>query len=406
MVDFNYTARDSSGKVAKGTISANSQREAAVQLGSRMLFPITITADAESAKAGKGIFSGFGGRVSGGKMASFYSQLGGLLQSGVPMIRALTVLSQQTGSPVLQAALADVKSRVEEGETLGDAFARHPKIFNDMACNMVRAGSEGGFLEDALERIASFVEQQEELKGKTVGALAYPVFISAVGGIVVTVLLVFFVPQFDTLFDAMRKRGSLPMATEVLLAISRFVKAYWWLMALMGIAGLVFLSQYFKSEAGKRRWDLLKIKTPLLGSVFLNLSVSRFCRVLGTLLANGVPLLKSLDISRHAAGNRILAESVAQASEEVTAGSRLAKPLDACGHFPKTVVEMISVAEESNTLDKVLVQISESLEKVTFRRLEVVVRLLEPVMLLLLAMIVMFVVLALMVPVLNSSSTL
>jgi len=271
---------------------------------------------------------------------------------------------------------------------------------------MVRAGSEGGFLEDALERIASFVEQQEELKGKTVGALAYPVFISAVGGIVVTVLLVFFVPQFDTLFDAMRKRGSLPMATEVLLAISRFVKSFWWLMALIGVAGLIFVSQYFKSEAGKRRWDLLKIKTPLLGSVFLNLSVSRFCRVLGTLLANGVPLLKSLDISRHAAGNRILAESVAQASEEVTAGSRLAKPLDACGHFPKTVVEMISVAEESNTLDKVLVQISESLEKVTFRRLEVVVRLLEPVMLLLLAMIVMFVVLALMVPVLNSSSTL
>lgn len=404
MVDFNYTARDAAGKLTKGTISANSQREAAVQLGSRMLFPVTVSPIPGGKKTSG--FSFLGGRVSGGKMAAFYSQLGGLLQSGVPMIRALTVLSQQTGSPVLQSALADVKARVEEGESLGDAFSRHPKIFNDMACNMVRAGSEGGFLEDALERIASFVEQQEELKGKTIGALAYPVFISAVGGIVVSVLLVFFVPQFDSLFDAMRKRGSLPMATEILLAISRFVKSYWWLMALMAIAGLVFFSQYFKSEAGKRRWDLLKIKTPMLGSVFLNLSVSRFCRVLGTLLANGVPLLKSLDISSHAAGNRILAESVAIAGEEVTAGSRLAKPLDACGHFPKTVVEMISVAEESNTLDKVLVQISESLEKVTFRRLEVVVRLLEPIMLLLLAMIVMFVVLALMVPVLNSSSTL
>jgi general secretion pathway protein F/type IV pilus assembly protein PilC len=144
----------------------------------------------------------------------------------------------------------------------------------------------------------------------------------------------------------------------------------------------------------------------MLGSVFLNLAVSRFCRVLGTLLANGVPLLKSMDISRLAAGNRILAEAIAVAGEEVTAGQRLAKPLEKCGHFPKTVVEMISVAEESNTLDKVLVQVSENLEKSTFRRLEIIVRLLEPVMLLILAAIVMFVVLALMVPVLNSSSTL
>jgi len=172
------------------------------------------------------------------------------------------------------------------------------------------------------------------------------------------------------------------------------------------MAAILFaVYKYLQTEKGKSTFDLIKIKTPLLGSVFLNLAVSRFCRVLGTLLANGVPLLKSMDISRMAAGNRILAQSIADAAEEVTAGARLAKPLGDCGHFPKTVVEMISVAEESNTLDKVLVQISDNLEKITFRRLEVVVRLLEPIMLLLLASIVMFVVLALMVPVLNSSST-
>jgi len=338
-------------------------------------------------------------------MAAFYSQMGTLLRSGVPMLRALTVLSQQSGNKTLQVALADVKARVEEGESLGDAFARYPRIFNDMAINMVRAGSEGGFLEDALDRVATFVELQEELKGKTIGALAYPLFIMGVGSIIVMVLLVYFVPKFDPLFNTMRERGSLPAATEVLLAISRVAQSYWWIVLAVIFAVVVAVTQYLKTENGKRTFDLLKIKTPLLGSVFLNLAVSRFCRVLGTLLANGVPLLKSMDISRMAAGNRILAQSIADAAEEVTAGARLAKPLESSGHFPQTVVEMISVAEESNTLDRVLVQISENLEKLTFRRLEVVVRLLEPIMLLILAGIVMFVVLALMVPVLNSSST-
>ncbi len=398
MPEFAYTARDFSGKKISGTLTANTEREVAVQLGAKSLFPISISAGKTSSTISTG-------RVSGGKMAGFYSQLGTLLRSGVPMLRALTVLSQQSGSKTLQTALIDVKARVEEGESLGDAFARYPKIFNDMAVNMVRAGSEGGFLEDALDRVAMFVELQEELKGKTVGALAYPLFIMGVGSIIVMVLLVYFVPKFDSLFNTMRARGNLPVATEVLLAISRVAQSYWWIVLAI-IAAIVFaLYKYLQTEKGMSTFDLVKIKTPLLGSVFLNLAVSRFCRVLGTLLANGVPLLKSMDISRMAAGNRILAQSIADASEEVTAGARLAKPLGDCGHFPKTVVEMISVAEESNTLDKVLVQISDNLEKITFRRLEVVVRLLEPIMLLFLASIVMFVVLALMVPVLNSSST-
>lgn len=399
MPEFAYVARDLSGKSISGTVTANSEREVAAQLGAKSLFPVSI-------QAGRGKKTTSNSRVAGGKMVGFYSQLATLLRSGVPLLRALTVLSQQSGSKTLQAALVDVKARVEEGESLGDAFSRYPRIFNDMAVNMVRAGTEGGFLEDALERVANFVELQEELKGKTVGALAYPGFIMSVGAIIVTVLLVYFVPKFDPLFNTMRERGSLPAATEVLLTMSRFAQSYWWMVAL-GIVGVVIATiQYLKTESGKKRFDYLKIKTPMLGSVFLNLAVSRFCRVLGTLLTNGVPLLKSMDISRLAAGNRILAESIAVASEEVTAGQRLAKPLEKCGHFPKTVVEMISVAEESNTLDKVLVQISENLEKTTFRRLEIIVRLLEPVMLLLLAAIVMFVVLALMVPVLNSSSTL
>jgi general secretion pathway protein F/type IV pilus assembly protein PilC len=397
MPDFAYVARDMSGKSLAGTIAAANARDAAAQLGAKSLFPISISVNKGSqVKATR--------RVAGAQMASFYSQLASLLRSGVPMLRALSVLSTQSGSSrTLRNAVSEIKSKVEEGEALGEAMARYPRIFNEMAINMVRAGSEGGFLEDALERVGGFVEQQEEMKGKTVSALAYPLFVMSVGVIVVSVLLVVFVPQFEGVFAGMRKKGSLPQATEILLALSAIVQNWWWAV-LGGVAAIgLAINQYLKTNGGKRNADLLKIKTPLIGGVFLNLAVSRFCRVLGTLLQNGVPLLRSLEISRQAAGNVILSESIAAASEEITAGERLAKQLEKSGHFPQTVVEMISVAEESNSLDRVLVTISENLERSTFRRLETVVRLLEPVMLLILASMVMFVVMALMLPIISGA---
>ncbi|MEI8214199.1 MAG: type II secretion system F family protein [Planctomycetota bacterium] len=400
MPDFAYIARDLSGKSINGTISASSVRDAATQLGSKSLFPISIKVD-KTKQVRKT------GRVGGAQMASFYGQLASLLRSGVPMLKALSVLSQQSGSSkTLRNAIAEIKARVEEGESLPDAMARYPRIFNDMAINMSRAGSEGGFLEDALERVSAFVEQQEELKGKTMSALAYPLFVMGVGVVVVTVLLIFFVPKFEGIFQGLRSKGGLPAATELLLAISQFVQHYWWLI-LGAVAGTVLLlNKYLDTAEGKQRADLIKIKMPLIGPVFLNLAVARFCRVLGTLLKNGVPILKSLDISRNAAGNSVLSKAIESASTEIQAGERLAKQLEKSGHFPPTVVEMISVAEESNTLDNVLVTISDNLERTTFRRLETVVGLLEPVMLLILAGLVMFVVLALMLPVLNSANSL
>ncbi|MCU0708768.1 MAG: type II secretion system F family protein [Pirellula sp.] len=400
MPDFAYIARDLSGKSVVGTIAAASVRDAATQLGAKSLFPISIKVDKTKQVRSSG-------RVAGAQMASFYGQLASLLRSGVPLLKALSVLSTQSGSSkVLRNAISEIKSRVEEGESLPEAMARYPRIFNDMAVNMVRAGSEGGFLEDALERVSGFVEQQEELKGKTMGALAYPVFVMAVGVIVVTVLLIFFVPKFEGIFKNLRSKGGLPFATELLLSISRGVQDYWWIVLAVIAGTIVLIRKYLDTDDGKKNADLLKIKTPLIGGVFLNLAVARFCRVLGTLLKNGVPILKSLDISRNAAGNAILSKAIENASTEITAGARLAKQLEKSGHFPPTVVEMISVAEESNTLDTVLVTISDNLERTTFRRLETVIRLVEPVMLLILAGLVMFVVLALMLPVLNSANTL
>jgi len=404
MSQYAYVARDMSGKKVTGTVDAGNTREATAQLAAQSLFPIEVKVTDAKAAANKSALTNR--RVKGQVMANFYSQMSSLLRSGVPMLRALTVLSQQSTDATLSAVLTEIRGRVEEGEPLGQAMARYPKVFSDMGVNMTRAGAEGGFLEDALERVGTFTELQEDLKGRTISALAYPIFLFGVGSIVITILIVFFVPKFDMMFDRLRDKGQMPWVTDALLSFSRMLQSYGWLVLLAMGAAIFLLRMKLSSEAGKDWADRVKLKVPVLGGILMNLAVARFCRVLGTLLANGVPILKSLDISRTATGNRLLSRSIADAAENIRSGDSLASPLKSSGHFPLTVVEMISVAEESNSLDRVLPEIADSLEKRTFRRLDLFVRLLEPVMLLVMAMLVMLVVLALLVPVIRSSTAL
>ncbi len=403
MPQFAYIARDMQGQKVSGTIEAGNPRDATAQLAARNLFPTEVKA-AEGKESDASRSSVTNRRVKGQVMATFYSQMSSLLRSGVPMLRAITVLSQQSTDATLSAVLTEIKGRVEDGEPLGQAMARYPKVFSDMGVNMTRAGAEGGFLEDALERVGTFTELQEDLKGRTISALAYPIFLFGVGSIVITILLVFFVPKFDLMFDRLREKGEMPWVTDALLSFSRMLQSYGWLLLLAMAVAFFYLRVRLASEAGKEWADRAKLKIPVLGSILMNLAVARFCRVLGTLLGNGVPILKSLDISRTATGNRLLSRSIADAAENIRSGDTLASPLKASGHFPITVVEMISVAEESNSLDKVLPEIADGLEKRTFRRLDLFVRLLEPVMLLVMAMLVMLVVLALLVPVIRSST--
>lgn len=401
---YAYVARDMTGKKVTGVVDAGSPREATAQLSAKNLFPVEIKATDAKAAANKSALTNK--KVKGQVMATFYAQLASLLRSGVPMLRSLTVLSQQSTDATLSAVLTEIKGRVEEGEPLGQAMARYPRVFSEMAVNMTRAGAEGGFLEDALERVGTFTELQEDLKGRTISALAYPIFLFGVGTIVITILLVFFVPKFDTMFDRLRSKGQMPWVTDALLAFSRMLQSYGWILIILAVIAFLVFRAKLASEAGREWGDRVKLKIPVLGGILMNLAVARFCRVLGTLLANGVPILKSLDISRSATGNRLLSNSIADAAENIRSGDSLASPLRSSGHFPLTVVEMISVAEESNSLDRVLPEIADSLEKRTFRRLDLFVRLLEPVMLLVMAMLVMLVVLALLVPVIRSSTAL
>ncbi len=397
MPEFNYVARDLSGNKINGQMNASHEREVIQFLGTQKLFPIEVKGQKEQRAIS------FGRRVGAQQMAAFYSQIASLLKNGVPLMRALKLISQQSSSPRLKEALQDVSSRVEDGESIGDAFSRHPNVFNSIAVNMARAGAEGGFLEDALERVSEFTEQQADLKARTVGALIYPVILSVIGTLIVSILLIFFVPKFGELFDSLRSQGALPWATEALLGFSAGLQQYGVVIFIVLAALFVGLRVYTRTDNGKQFFDLLKLKLPLFGIINQNLAVARFCRVLGTLLKNGVPILKALEISSQSTGNRILASAIEEAAESITSGQPLASPLGKSGHFPVTVTEMISVAEESNTLDVVLVNIADGLEKRTSRRLDLIVRMLEPFMLVVMAGIILFIVIALLMPIMNMS---
>jgi general secretion pathway protein F/type IV pilus assembly protein PilC len=398
MPDFAYTARNLQGSRVSGVIQASTEREALSLLSGQSLFPVSVGLQRQS--------QGFRlqRRVNGQLMAMTYSQLAALMRSGVPLLRSIGVIRDQTSHRGLKQVLDEVYHRVEEGATLADAMARFPKVFNELSVNMVRAGGEGGFLEEALDRVAKFTEQFEDLKGRTTGALAYPVFLAVVGTTIVTVLIVFFVPKFAEVFENLRAQGEMPALTEWLLWFSNTIRSMWAVFLIGAIVLVVFIRGRLATESGKKLADAIKIRIPLVGPVFLSLAVARFCRVLGTMLRNGVPILKSLEVSRDATGNRVLAEAISNASENISGGQSLAAPLRACGHFPATVVEMISVAEESNTLDTVLVEIADGLETRTQRRLELAIRLLEPMMLLCMAGVVLIVVLALLLPAIKMST--
>lgn len=397
MANFAYTARDASGQRVEGTLSAGTEREALAALAAKKLYPVEVAATGGPSMVRGSL------RVRPQVMAQFYIQLAGLLRSGVPLLRSLEVLQKQSSNPALQQIIDDLRGRVTEGESLAEAMLRHPRAFSELATSVVRAGGEGGFLEEALERIAKFTDQQAELKSRVIGAMAYPIFLAVFGTVIVTVLVVFFVPKFEMLFGRLRERGELPILTDWLLWLSETISRHGLLVVVVLVVVSLIVRSQLETESGRWFLDRLRLKLPQVGTIYRNLAVSRFCRVLGTLLSGGVPIVRSLQISADSTGNRVLAAAINDAAENITAGESLATPLAASGHFPPNVVEMVAVAEQSNMLETVLTDISDSLERETWRRLDLFVRLLEPVMLLVMASAVLVIVVALLLPIIKSA---
>jgi general secretion pathway protein F len=404
VLSFHYEAIEPSGKRVTGTISATSEKEVVQAIGDRGMLPIRIDAASEST-AGRRLFGGKKA-PSGLVMARVYRQLADLLRAGVALLRAIEIIERQSEPGMLPEALADIRKSVADGEGLAASMGKHPRVFNDLTVSMIRAGEEGGFLEDVLTRIADYTEREAELRGKVVGAMAYPMFLSVVGTLVVVGLVVFFVPKFERMFNRLRAKGELPGITEWLLGVSEFLRNYG-LYLLAGIVVVFYLTgRWLATPAGTAWFDRFRLAVPTLGPIIRSFAIVRFTRVLGTMLSNGIPLLTALRIAKDSTGNVALTEAISKAADNVTTGASLSEPLRASGLFPRDVIEMVAVAEESNTLERVLIDVADSTERRTTQQLDLFVRLLEPMMLLVMAVVVMIIVAALLLPIMKMSSAL
>ncbi|MCA9184349.1 MAG: type II secretion system F family protein [Pirellulaceae bacterium] len=406
MAEFAYTAKTITGENTSGVIAANSQREAMGLLRQMSLYPLEVrdqqsTADSPWAR----LLQSFPRRIKNEIIADALTQLGDLLGNGVSLIESLSILSEQSADASMREVWTDVRRTVSDGRNLDDALAAHPRVFSSLCVNMVRAGLEGAFLEESLQRVASFMRKQDELRGKVVGAMAYPIVLAIVGSIITVGLVTFIVPMFESFFSRLVRGGvELPLITRILLALSHGLVRYGLVAAITITAMVLAVKRLLKSERGRRVADGLKLKIPVVGKILHDTAVSRFCRVLGTMLRNGVPILKSLDISGAAVGNVLLQEAIRESAQNISSGNLLSQPLAASGLIPAQVMAMIRVAEESNTLDQVLVKIADRTDSRVERQLDVLVRLVEPLMLLTIGGMVMFVIIGVLLPVFDLNS--
>lgn len=404
MPDFAYTAKTQQGQRTEGTISATTRIEALQRLRQRSLFPLTVT---DSGKSTLPMTRWeFKPRVKKDQVADACTQLADLLSNGVPMLEALQILSDASVHTGLKTALKSVHDAMAEGANLDQAMAAQPHVFSELTLSMVRAGLEGAFLEEALQRTATFLRKQDEMRSKILGALTYPLILGFVGTVITGLMIAFLVPKFQPFFDRLEQSGAgLPLVTVILLAMSNIMLKYGFLIPLV-LFGIGFgVSKWLKTEYGRMTFDRLILKVPILGSIFHDTAVSRACRILGTMLRNGVPLLKSLRISSESTGNKLLERAMLASAENITSGDTLSKPLAASGLIPPQIMAMIRIAEESNTLDDVLVKISDRIDQRIERRLEVLVRMIEPLMLVLIGGMVMFVIVGVLLPVFDLNST-
>ena len=397
MPTYSYRAIGQDGQAVAGSLTAENYQVALRLLDEQALMPVNVKEGAIKARS----ITGRVKRVKLRYLVTYYSQLGDLLRAGVPMLRALDVLAKQDANPVLTEVVREVREDVAGGASLADAMEKHPNAFSELDAAMIRAGERGGFLEDVLTRISSFVERQNELRNKVVGSLVYPAVLLGAGTLVVTFLMVFVVPKLG---EHLREENY-NILTHLVMGTCDVLANYFWAL-IIGVAAAVFgVSAVFKTGWGKMVKARLQLKAPMVGPIYTMVSVCRFCRILGTMLSNGVPILQSLKVSKDSAGNPILADEIEKAAENVRKGEALSTPLERSGLFPVDVIDMIAVAEESNNLENVLIQIADTNETRTARTIDLAVRLIEPILLVVMAGMVLCIALALLLPILTMSTT-
>jgi general secretion pathway protein F len=405
MSAFRYDALEAGGKPVSGVIEADDRRAALSLLAGRGIFareivPYAGKAEA-SAKSGPSIGFRFGTGVPRKQVTAFTNQLATLLSAGIPIPQALDSLAHEEEHPVLKDVVTKMAESVRKGHSLSAAMEEHPAVFNHLYASMIRVGEEAGALKGVLLDLAALLEREDEVRGEVVAAVSYPLFVLAFGILTVIVLMTVILPRLFTMLQQMLK--VLPLPTLILLRISSFFHYYWWAALLATIATAVGVGWYRRSPNGAFQIDRLKLAMPVLGPVFLASALARFARTLGTLVKSGVSLLPSLKIVENTIGNLVLAKSIAQVGEEARGGDSLAAPLRKLGIFPGTIVQMISVGEESGKLDEMLLKVAEIQEREMRAKTKTLISLLAPALILVVGAIVGFIVIALLVPIFSMS---
>lgn len=398
MPQYLYKATNSSGKVVNGVLEAEGEKGVVAELHNMGFIPIRITLSKSSGKLldvdiSKQVLSLFK-RVSSKEIVAFTQDLATLLEAGLPVDRALSILIGATEKEKMKEVVGDILKSVQAGGYLSDALAKHPKIFSTFYVNMVRAGEVGGVLESVLARLGDFLESSQDLKDFIKSALVYPLFLVCVGGVSIIILLTFVIPKFAVIFSDMGQ--TIPLATRFLLGFSEVLRSYWWVI--LGGSGAVFflLRRYLNTPAGRLRLDQNKINLPVAGELVKRIEVARFARTLGTLTKSGVPILQALVLVKDIIGNRVIARSMEDIYDSVKKGDRLSKTLIKSGVFPSLAIQMITVGEETGKLDSMLLRVAENYEKTVKSMVKRYISLLEPAMILAMGLVVGFIVISML----------
>ena len=396
---YEYQALDKKGKNIKGIVDAVSESQARSKLRSSGRYPVSIRESrSRSSSAEKKVGTvGFFERVKSEEISVMTRQLATLLGAGIPLIQALNSLVDQTDNSALKKVIAQIKESVNEGNTLTQAIGEHPKLFSSIYVNMVRAGEASGSLDVVLEKLADFGEKQEALKGRLRAALVYPVFMAFIGTAILFVLITYIVPNITQVFNEMDK--VLPAPTLFLLALSDFLKNYWWGLLFGGGNAVVSIRWFVEKPYGRNLWDLVKLKSPVVGPVIRKVILARFASTLGRLLGSGVGLMTSMKIVRTLVNNVQVAEVIDEAMTQIQKGQNMADSLSASEWFPPMFVQMVAVGEQSGNLEEMLKKVAKAYEREVETAIMGMTSLIEPIMIVAMGAAVGFVVLSILLPI-------
>ncbi len=390
---FNYTARTLTGELQSGSIDLPTHDDVVAHLRKNRMIVVKVQ------QAPKDIKLSFGKGVSTRDIVIFTRQFATMINSGLPLVQALDILSEQSENPALKEVTRSVVYDVESGHTLADALRKHPKAFTELYVNMVAAGEAGGILDTILLRLATFMEKNDALVRKVKGAMIYPAVIFSVAGIAIVILLIFVIPVFQEMFAGIHQQ--LPMPTRIVIGASNILKRYWWAIG-GGIAAIIFgTKRYYATPAGKLNLDKLMLNVPVLGDLIRKSAVSRFTRTLGTLIASGVSILEGLEITAKTAGNRVIHDAVMESRASIAGGETIAAPLQKSKVFPPMVISMIAVGEQTGGLDEMLSKIADFYDEEVDAAVEALLSLMEPVMIVVLGVVVGGMIIAMYLPIFN-----